>query len=863
VADAEDRYIGPYRILGRIGAGGMGEVFRAYDARLHRDVALKAIKPTDGADPPIDAARLRDEARAAARLNHPNIAAIYDVLETAQGPCIVMEYVEGETLAQRLARGPMTSEEAMRLGGQLAAALAAAHEHGVVHRDVKPGNIQVTPDGRLKLLDLGVAKGVQPQPSDTTTLTPDTGTTVRKGTPGYMAPEQLRFGAVGPYTDVYAAGLVLFEMLAGRRVFASRDLVGIAMEMASQPTTDVQRFAPSAPPALCAVVRKALQLNPSDRFHDGTELSAALAAASAPPARRWLPRVSARMAAALGLAAIGVLTVAGLLTFRRPPSDRPPLGEPAVVALLPVLGLSPDEPTAQLASALSLLLIHNLAALPNSTVTRWADGVRVRSRDRDGIQAAADSGITRFVDLALQQTGASYRLDARILGPGGEPLWRDRFEGDSVSIQRQLLDALGHQAAGRAGSGATLSQADRGRLTTLATGDIGALAEYVRAKAVLEAPNAAARIDEAATALEGAVAADQRFVPALGALADAYRLKFQRTSDQPWLEKAGASARAALAADPSRADGHLALAGVLNAEGRAEDAIAEYRTAISLQPSLDDAHRQLGRLLAQRGQMDDAVAELNRAVALRPDYWANHYTLAISYFGFGRYREAVTHLRRVTELQPNYGAAYSALGVIHHRQGDLPQAIGYYEHATRVDGSATAHSNLGTVYYESGRHADALAAYQKAAGLDPTSPITYRNIGDAYSRLGDPGAAAKAYEEAIALTSRRLVLNPRDAFTIALMALCEAKVGRHADARRHAAEAVVVSPVDREVVYKQAAVLAIVGEARAALDSLRRAIERGYERRWARTDDDLRSIRDLPEFKQLTADPTTPRGGFQ
>jgi serine/threonine-protein kinase len=852
VAAADDRFIGPYRVLRRIGAGGMGEVFHAYDTRLNRDVAIKSIKPADRPGAAIDPARLRSEARTAARLNHPNIATIYDVVESDEGPCLVMEYVEGETLAQRLTRGALGVDDTTRLGAQLAAALAAAHAHGVVHRDVKPGNIQITPDGRLKLLDLGVAKVLQADTFETTTMTPDTATTERKGTPGYMAPEQLRMGAVGPYTDIYAAGLVLFEMLAGRRVFASRDIVGLAMEMASQPTTDVQRAVPSAPPALCAAIRRSLQLNPSDRFRDGTELAAALAGVTAGPGRRPARRLL--WYSALG-AVVAAAVAAGVWLMPSAPSStgtRGPLG----LGLLPVLNLSTDERTSQLASALSSLVLHNLDAVPNSAVTRLGIGDGIRSRDREALAEAGALGLSRFLDLALQQSGGRHRLDARLLGSSGEALWRDRFEGDLVQIQRGLLEALARQLEADPLVGRALTPAERDRFHALATSRAGALEEYARGRSMFELPTAAARLDDIIGCFERAVAADDRFAPALASLADAYRVKAQRTSDRAWLDRAAAAAQAAIAADSTRADGHVALAALANAAGRPADAISAYRTAISLQPSLDVAHRQLGRLLADSGRVDEGLQEMTRAIALRPESWSNHYTIAVAYYALARYREAVPHLRRVAELQPDYGAAYSLLGVIHHRMGELSQAVGYYEHATRLDNSAAAYSNLGTAYYDTRRYAEALAAYQKAAGINPTSAVTRRNVGDAHAQLGNATAASAAYEEAVQLADKRLAGNPRDASTLALKALCLAKLGRRAEARRHAAEAVVLSPDDREVVYKQAAVLALVGDGSAALDALRRAIERGYERRMARDDDDLRALRDVPAFRQLTADPS-------
>jgi serine/threonine-protein kinase len=528
---------------------------------------------------------------------------------------------------------------------------------------------------------------------------------------------------------------------------------------------------------------------------------------------------------------------------------------PLGLGLLPVLNLSADEQTGHVAAAMSSLLVHNLDAVPSSTVTRLGTGEQIRSRDKDALVAASELGVTRFIDLSLQRAGDGYRLEARLLGASGEALWRERFEGDLVRVQAALLSALAAQLETSGRLGRPFTPHERERFLGLPTTSAPAVMDFAAGRSILDSPAAAARADDAIARLERAVAADGTFVPALAGLAAAYRLKFQRTSDRQWLDRAQATAQSAIAADATRAEGHLALASVLNASGRAEEALAEYRTAISLAPSNDDAHRLLGRLLADRGQLEDGVAAMRRAVQLSPESWNNHYTLAFVFYNAARYRDAVPHLRRVTELEPGFGGAYAMLGTIHHRLDELPQAVGYYEHAVRISDTASAHSNLGTVYYAAGRFGDALAAYERAAVLDSASATTRRNIGDAHQRLGNTAAAAVAYEEAITLATTRLSRNPRDAQTLALQALCEAKLGRRAAALRHAAEALVLSPDDREVLYKQAVVFAQVGESTAAIDTLRRAFERGYERRLARADDDLQALRELASFRQLTADP--------
>ena len=838
----------------------MGAVYLAEDPRLHRRVALKTITTRDTSQLRIDHAHLRAEARAAARLNHPNIASIYDVLETEHGPCIVMEYVEGETLATRLTHGAVSVGDAVQLGVHLADALAAAHAAGIVHRDIKPGNLQIMPDGVLKVLDLGIAKVPAPVAADTQSTTSATETYVRKGTPAYMAPEQLQMQPVGPYTDIYGAGLVLFEMLTGRRPFLSTDPVSRAVEMATHAPPSVRRLVPAVPETLDTIIQRALSLDPANRFRDGAELKRALAAVGQSVERAPAPRpprvstLSAAVAAVVLVAALvtGAWYMGALVRDGRPALPAAGLA-PVTVAVMPVLNLSADDVTASVARRISELLVRNLAAVPNSTVLTGgiAEGARAKPRSSQPTLAVTD--LSYVIETSIQRLEADvYRVEARLMRATGEQIFQYPFEGDLLSVQRDMLRAL---ADGLARGGPSLRAEDRERLERLPTTNPDAFRDYLHGRAILEAPNPTARAEEAIQLLERAVTADSRFAVALASLSDAYRVMFQRTRDQQWLGKAIEPAERAIAVDATLAAAHYSLGMIRASTGQTEDAVRSLRTATALQPAHANAHRALGRILADRGNVDEGVTELQQALALQPDSWTTHYALAYVYYTVARYNEAIPHLRRVTELQPEYGPAYSTLGAIHHRLGELPQAIGYYEHAVRISRSADGLSNLGFVYYDAGRFEDALHAFLGAGELAPASAVFRRNAGDALARLGQRQRASTLYEQAVALSAKRVAANPRDREAIALMALCEAKLGRRREAIEHAAEAVVLQPDDRAVLYKQAAVYALLNEPQSAIDALRRAIDRGYERRLARDDDDLSSLHNLPEFRRLTAEP--------
>src|SRR5215471_2827738 len=321
--------VGPYTILGMLGAGGMGEVYRASDGQLGREVAIKLLPPAFLNDPDR-LARFEREKRMLAALNHPNIAAIYTVEPIDSGRALVLELVEGPTLADRLERGPLPLADALRIATQIVDALEAAHEKGIVHRDLKPANIKLRPDGTVKVLDFGLAKAVPRDDSmpDVKSLT--LGTTGDRviGTPAYMSPEQARGQVIDKRTDIWAFGCVLFEMLTGRAAFAGATVTDTLAAIIDQ-EPDWTSLPSATPSAVRRLLRRCLEKDAQRRLHDiadaRLEIEEALAAKSetiesATPRRGW-PKalwVASVLVAALAIATAGALFLAHRATGEQP-----------------------------------------------------------------------------------------------------------------------------------------------------------------------------------------------------------------------------------------------------------------------------------------------------------------------------------------------------------------------------------------------------------------------------------------------------------------------------------------------------------------------------------------------------------------
>ena len=324
--------LGVYEIIAPLGRGGMGEVYRATDTRLKRHVAIKVLPPVFAADP-HRLARFQREAEVLASLNHPNIAAIHGVEEDGDTTALVMELVEGETLAERIARGPIPVDESLAIARQIASALEAAHERGVIHRDIKPANVKVRADGTVKVLDFGLAKAIDPAASDAPAASPDmansptitspaTQAGVILGTAAYMSPEQAKGRVVDRRTDVWAFGAVIYEMLTGRRAFGGEDVSDtLARILMKEP--DWTALPATVPPAMTTVLRRCLQKDPRQRLRDAGDVALALEDAfhTASPAKTSMPFSTTRGWVAVWVAAVfGVaLTSLALIRFSEPP----------------------------------------------------------------------------------------------------------------------------------------------------------------------------------------------------------------------------------------------------------------------------------------------------------------------------------------------------------------------------------------------------------------------------------------------------------------------------------------------------------------------------------------------------------------
>ena len=864
--------IGPYHILRELGAGGMGEVYLAEDERLRRKVALKSISRDEVPSPDMKKRLLR-EARIVAKLNHPNIAAIYDVIEAKDRSCIVMEYVEGEALSGLMQRGRLPYIDALRIGMQVCTALMEAHSHGVVHRDLKPANIRLTPEGKVKVLDFGLAvvsdlkiDGIQGIPPSTAS-TLETGKMA--GTPAYMAPEQILAKEVDQRSDIYSTGVLLFEMLTGQLPFKGDNLMELALAVLTKPAPEVSSLDPSLPVELNSLVGRAMAKAPEDRYSSAGELrqeiGRILAAitgtgevsgvsteeerTTVPPSHvwRWRQRKTAILSAVAGLAILVVLMI-----YSNPWRARkaaPIAARSPIVVVLPFTNLSGDPSKAHICAGISTSLTIALARLNGvRTISSGVVDDFVRKYGRNPSRIAKELDATMVVDGGVQESGGRLRITASLVRPDGSIEWpyEDTVGLSEIfTLQARLAEGLGAHLTSR------LTEVSRQLLAKPLTTDVVAFEDYSRGMEYIERRDVPGNLQLAVDAFRRAVARDPKFSAAHAALGEACWLLYFQTKQQQWVDKSREAILEALRLDPEQSEVRLSLAQLLQGTGRADEALAELRKVIALQPDNDDAHRLIGQILSDRAQFSAAITEFNEAIRLRPGFWTNHMSLATAYFKAGRLAEAARSYLKVTELQPDNAWAFGNLGVAYMELGDNRRALVSLEKSIGITPDAYTYANLGTVRYWQGDFEEAARATQAAIKLLPDEAWIHRNLGDAYARLGRHQEAEGSYAEAVRLSEELLRVNPKDSYARAKLALYQAKLGRRQEAKRNAEEALKMGAEDKDVLYSKAVVHCLLGETEPAIATLRLALEHGYSRFDMKKDDDLAILRPLPAYEKL------------
>ena len=834
---------GPYKIISRLGAGGMGEVFHARDTKLNRDVALKVLPQ----DSPAGVERLRrfeQEARAASQLNHPNIVTIYDIGQIDDVTFIVMELVKGRNLRDFTAERELPLKEVARLGAKVAEGLAAAHEGGIIHRDLKPENIMVTPDGFVKILDFGLAK-LTITISDADVTLPHSVPGAVMGTVNYMSPEQASGDPSDFRCDQFSLGLILYELIAHKRPFDRRTGAETMSAIIRDAAPPISAVRDDVPLHLERIIERCLSKEPRGRYASTRDLARDLREvrdelSSTPPSggRSIPPRTRVarprRNAVLAGIAAM-VVAAAGIAVWMayRPP--RLPAGSHHVLLFVPLRsdsGGNDETFSVGLTDAIS-------ARLAKSHDVRIMRVPEESAPPANPLDAARRRGADLVLQGIAQRTAGQIRISYSIV----DAKTSAQIGGDTVTGSPDEIFALQDGVAAGVlrllGAKELTPQGDRAGLDRPADQE-----SYVTALGLMHRLRDRSALDEAISRLEALLLNARDSAAVNGALGKALVTKYNYVKETGLIDQATIYATRAVEIDPSLADAHATLGDLKKARGEYPAAVAEYGKALQLHSDLADAVLGLAETYGKMGRADDAEREFNHALALSPE-WPSAYA---KYGRFctdrGQYERAAGLFRRMVQLQPDSPRGYGNLGAALMGLGRFDEALQAYQRALAIKPDALVYTNLGVCQYSLGRFADAAVAFEKASSMTPGNGALWMNLGDA--RRWAPGQranAAPAYERAIDRARATLKVNGKDAFTHAILSSSLAKLGHPAEAAREMETALKLDPTKPDVLY-QAALVALLGHDRdGAAAWLKRAIAAGYSASQATRDPELAELR--------------------
>jgi serine/threonine protein kinase/tetratricopeptide (TPR) repeat protein len=700
-----------YQILGKLGAGGMGEVYLAEDTRLGRKVALKFLPASYQYDPERRA-RFRKEARAASALRSPNIAAIYDIGEHEGSSFIVMEYVEGETLSRRLMAGPLHPREVTEAAIQIADALDEAHSLGIIHRDIKSANVIVTPRGLVKVLDFGLAKiteqraAADPDDGDLTMpLGQKTTHGLVLGTVHYMSPEQALGRTVDHRSDIFSLGVLVYELLTARLPFEGESSTEVINNILHQEPMSITRLNYGAPQELERIARKCMEKDRESRYQSARELVIDLrnfqrdgdsgSAVKAPPTRPMQPERKARARKAIDS-----------------------------LAILPLENASGDADAEYLSDGITESIINSLSHLPKLRVMARSTVFRYKGREVDPLAVAADLGVRAVLTGRVLQRGDKLVIKVELVDAAdGAQLWGEQYNrqmADIFAVEEEISKEISDKLRLK------LSGEQKKQLAKRHTESAAAYQQYLKGRYHWN-KRTEEGLRKGIEHFQQAIDSDPAYALAYAGLADSYNILASYNSLAPAeaFPRAKRAATAALELDPALAEAHASLAFVI-----------------------------LGYDWDYAGAED----EFKLAIRFNAGYATAHHWYALCLAALGRWTEAAAEIKQAGELDPLSLAINTGAGWILYLGRQYERAIEQYQKALEMDPNFTlARRRLGHAYEALGRYDEAIAEFQKALGLFAGDIESLASLGHAYAKSGDRGRAERVLGELTEMSARRYV----------------------------------------------------------------------------------------------------------
>ncbi len=850
--------VGRFNIRSRLGAGGMGEVYLADDTMLRRPVALKRLAPALRTDEHYRH-RFLKEAERASLLNDQHIAGIYDILEDRNETFMVMEYVEGVTLRQRL-REPLSWKEFVPAAIQCAEALVTAHEKSIAHRDIKPENIMLTPKGGVKILDFGVARRL-PQPNQLTdSELSDPGQL--GGTLGYMAPEVLVGRESDERADLFSMGIVFYEALTGRHPFLAQTMIATTDRILNAAPEPLRKLNPQLPEALEQIVARLVEKDPARRYARAAELVEDLRAVERGESLSWRapglkrrrflrPRVLVPLLGtllALVLAFALVPSLRHLVAGRQPSA---PMPQQKYLAVLPFTVLEGDRQTAAFSGGLAETVTARLGQVAEKHGMSVVPAGEVRALRVHTIEEARrEFGVNLVLEGSLFRSGNRVRVTYALVDTAG----RRQLRADTITASSADVFALEDQVVNSIlkNLDTALEPQERRALALRGTDQPAAYDYYLQGRGYLQDYHKPENVERAIEVFQHALEIDPQDALAQAGLGEAYWRKYQTVKNPELVQMGRAACDRAMQLNPQFAEPHFCMATWLNETGEYEQAVKEFDATVDKEPNRDDAYRGLAAAYEKLGKPAEAQATFRRAIALQPKYWAGYNDLGRFYLAQAQYAQAARMFSEVVKLVPDNDRGLSNLCWAEMMQGLYSQAVDACQRSIAIRPTAPTYSNLASAYYFQRQYSQAAETYRHALSINAREYLVWGNHGDAYSWIsGKEASAREAYQHAIALAREQLHINPRDARAMGYLAWYEASTGERKAALSTARQALSLAPNDSELLFNVALVYIRLGDRNQALAWLEKARAAGFSLTFLRDTPNFDSLRSNPRFQRL------------
>jgi eukaryotic-like serine/threonine-protein kinase len=864
--------ISHYRITQKLGAGGMGVVYKAIDLKLERTVALKFL-PQDMVVTAADRERMLREARAASTLDHPNIGVIHGLEESEDRQFfIVMGYYDGMTLAERLDRGVVPIREALDLAIQIARGLSAAHARNIVHRDVKPSNVIITPDNVVKIVDFGLARVVaSASATQSMSLT---------GTLPYMAPEQILGEPVDQRSDVWALGVVLVQMITGSHPFVRPNTAAMTFAILNQAPSALDAVPDAVQPLIYRTLSKKpehRQANASEVLRDLEEARTQITVSPVPQEQptvtrsltprelkkivenastpRWNQTTTPWITRAALVMMILLLVLTGTM-FLPPVRERLAgmvyASSDKHIAVLPFENDGNDPGFEPVANGFSDSLTNDLSNLEAAQEGLWvvpASQVHTR-RITDAAQAYHVLGATMVVEGKVRRKGPAVSatvvlVDAKRMRQIGSAEVSNN-SGDLADVQNQailhLVRLIGVKAP------------DDSKVVESKSMSPDSYESYLRGVGLLQRYDKQENIEQAIQQLHSAVSVDPRFALGYAALCDAFRLKYATQRDVSAIAEASANCQKALDIDPSLTSIYIQLGAIDAATGRYDEALRQYQTALAARPRDADALDGIADVYEQTKHFNEAEAALKQAISQRPSYWVGYQHLGLFYGRRGRFTEAIAELNHVIELTPDNASAYANLGAVYFNIDDTKSSEAAevaFNKSIKLSPNYAAYSNVGYLYLDQKRYGEAAEAFQRALALNDKDWRVWANLYIANQWLKDANKIQSSRMATIQRIEQAISIFPQDSRAHAMLSTLYGDSDRQ-KAITHIRTALSLDPKDADILADAAVTYDELGDRKRAIEYASASMANGSE---------LRDLQAQPALQSMLADPSfRPKG---